>query len=65
MGAFLQRFGARLSASGASTAAFYRRNRMLLLGGLTILSILLIVWARFGFTFEVNRFFAAPPPASR
>lgn len=45
---------------GHSTAIFYRANRGVIIGGLTVISILLIVWARLGFTVQVSRFFAAP-----
>lgn len=38
---------------------FFKANRGLILSGLTIVSILLIVWARLGFTFQIGKFFAA------
>ena len=42
-----------------SIAVFTRANKRVLIGGFTVLGILLIVWARLGFTFEIGRFFAA------
>ncbi len=42
-----------------SVSGFYSRNKFLVLSGITIVSILLIVWARLGFTFQISRFFAA------
>ena len=50
---------ASISASLRRTQAFYSSHRTLLLSGLTVLSILLIVWARLGFTVQVGQFFAA------
>lgn len=46
---------------GRSAATFYRANRGIVIGGLTVISVLLIVWARLGFTVQVSRFFAAGP----
>jgi uncharacterized repeat protein (TIGR01451 family) len=57
----IQRVKATLATWATSTKAFYRRNRLTVLGGLTIVSIMLVVWARLGFTFEINRFFANEP----
>lgn len=55
----LQAFKASISASLRRTQVFYSAHRTLLLSGLTVLSILLIVWARLGFTVQVGQFFAA------
>ncbi|HXV26948.1 MAG TPA: hypothetical protein VD862_02925 [Candidatus Paceibacterota bacterium] len=42
--------------------AWIRNNRVWLsAGGLTLLVVLLVVWARFGFTLEFSQFFAAAP----
>ncbi|HTP57022.1 MAG TPA: hypothetical protein VMJ72_01945, partial [Candidatus Paceibacterota bacterium] len=48
-------------SAARSTSAFYRRNRYIVVGGLTVFSILLIIWARLGFTFQFSSFFAAAP----
>ena len=45
---------------GRDTASAFRTHRTVYLVVLFIGASALIVWARFGFTFEVNRFFAAP-----
>lgn len=37
---------------------FYHAYRTTILSGLTVLSVLLIVWARMGFTIQISRFFA-------
>jgi len=58
MGEFFQRIRGWFSRVGKRIAAFYNANRLLVLGGLTVLSILLIVWARLGFTFQPSQFFA-------
>lgn len=42
---------------------FTRDNRTVLLAGVAGLSILLIVWARLGFSFEISRFFASGGPS--
>lgn len=42
--------------------AWFRRYRTWIYGGLTVVSILLIVWARFGFTLELGRFYASQCP---
>ncbi len=49
----------RLALARSSMLRFYRVHWILLASAFTIVSILLIVWARLGFTLEVNRFFAA------
>jgi len=53
----------KLAGAGTGAGAFYRANRLLVLGTVTALSIVLIVWARVGFTLDISRFYAAPPPA--
>ncbi len=63
VGETIQRFKATLATWASSMRAFYRRNRLTVLGGFTIVSIMLVVWARLGFTFEINRFFAAEVPS--
>ncbi len=42
-----------------ATLRFYRANTAISLSAFTIFSVLLIMWARIGFTFDVSRFFAA------
>ncbi len=54
----LEALKASISASLQRTRVFYSSHRTLLLSGLTVLSILLIVWARMGFTLDFNRFYA-------
>lgn len=54
----LQAIKASISASLRRTQAFYSSHRTLLLSGLTVLSILLIVWARLGFTLQFGKSFA-------
>jgi uncharacterized repeat protein (TIGR01451 family) len=49
----------RLSGMASSTIRFYRANTAVSLSAFTIMSVLLIFWARLGFTFDVSRFFAA------
>src|SRR5512140_2181820 len=49
---------ANIAASFQRTKAFYSSHRTLLLTGLTLVSILLIVWARLGFTLQFGRSFA-------
>lgn len=55
---------ARLKAVSAAVIGWAKRYRPWLFSGLTVLSILLIVWARFGFQFEFSQFFAAEETAS-
>lgn len=52
---------AGLASFGQSIARSYRANRALSISALTLASIVLIVWARLGFSFEIGRFFAAEP----
>jgi len=59
-----ERLRTKLLGVKQSTVGFYRANRFLVLGGVTVVSILLIVWARLGFTFETSRFFAAELPCT-
>lgn len=55
---------ASVVASLQGARAFYAQHRALLLSGLTILSIVLIVWARLGFTLELSKFYAQQNPAT-
>jgi hypothetical protein len=55
----LQELKASISASFQRTGQFYSNHRALILSGVTVLSVLLIVWARLGFTFQLSRFYAA------
>ncbi|MCC6934469.1 MAG: hypothetical protein IT406_02115 [Candidatus Yanofskybacteria bacterium] len=61
MNEFLKRIRERIAGVSGAASTFFRANRVVLLSGVTVLSILLIVWARLGFTFEIGRFFAAEP----
>ncbi|MCC6405432.1 MAG: hypothetical protein IT405_03540 [Candidatus Yanofskybacteria bacterium] len=61
MNELFQRIRDRVASGANAMGAFYRANRGVMLGGITVFSILLIVWARLGFTFEIGRFFAAEP----
>lgn len=51
----LESLRASVSASLHRTRVFYSSHRTLLLSGLTLISILLIVWARLGFTLEFGK----------
>lgn len=64
MGSLFSTITQKAQSGARSVGAFYRNNRLLLLSGVTVFSILLIVWARLGFTFQVNQFFAATPSPS-
>jgi uncharacterized repeat protein (TIGR01451 family) len=59
MNQFFQQISERWTTAVNATVTFYRAHRLLLLSGITVVSILLIVWARLGFTFQVSQFFAA------
>jgi uncharacterized repeat protein (TIGR01451 family) len=60
MDEFMRKLRMRFGIWRSSLVSFWRANRSMVLGGLTIISILLIVWARLGFTFDISRFYAAP-----
>ncbi|HUO75630.1 MAG TPA: hypothetical protein VMU12_01780, partial [Candidatus Paceibacterota bacterium] len=61
MNAFISKIRDTMMRWGRSTAGFYRANRGIVISGLTVISILLIVWARLGFTIQISQFFAASP----
>ncbi len=63
MNELIVKIRARFTALGQSLKTFYSANKGVVLSGITVLSILLIVWARLGFTFQIGQFFAAQLPA--
>lgn len=56
-----EKLTASIEGMSDAVASWFRRYRPWIFSGLTVASILLIVWARFGFTFQIGRFFAAEP----
>src|SRR4030042_956660 len=59
MSDLLARLQGAIVRAANGTTAFVRANRTVVISGFTVLGILLIVWARLGFTFEIGRFFAS------
>src|ERR1051326_1344264 len=59
MNDLIQKIRTRLTAMWQSLKNFYRANRLLILSSVTVLSIVLIVWARLGFTLQFSKFFAS------
>ncbi|HXV26950.1 MAG TPA: hypothetical protein VD862_02935 [Candidatus Paceibacterota bacterium] len=62
-GAFIANIRTRVAAAASGFLAWIRRYRTWTLSGATVLVVLLIIWARLGFTLDVSRFYAAEPPS--